>query len=226
MIKRGVFISFSWDNRDLTGRIHNAVKKAHHLYPIVITNRERANAQLWNPEKVALGIKECSFFVPIISEISLNNQWVNQEIGFAAALKKPIYPIVQQMLVDKKKLKGWVNPERDQPYRFELHEDPKTARRLFRDAYKPLLKHLDEQASVLTLSNLTDQDKSKLKNGILVFHGNGIASSAYLLLDDYAYPIADMEVFKSLRGMVSNKKEKQLDKEDIDNLTRGQLIKQ
>lgn len=225
MIKKGVFISFCWDNRDLTKRVYSAVNKTRHLYPIVITNPERANAQLWNPEKVALGIKECSFFISIISELSLNSQWVNQEIGFAAALERPIYSIVQQNLVDAKKLKGWVNSERDQPYRYDLHEDSKVARRLFRNAYKPLLENLDEQASILVLSDLTDPDKLKLKNGTLVFHGNGNSKAAFLQLDNIIYPIADMTAFLSLKSIVSNKKEKHVDKSDIDKLKRGQLIK-
>jgi len=226
MIKRGVFISFCWDNRDLTSRVHDAIKKTRYLYPIVITNPERANAQLWSPEKVALGIIECSFFIPIISELSLNNQWVNQEIGYAAASGRPIYPIVQQVLVDEKKLKGWVNTERDQPYRFDLHEDPKAARRLFRNAYNPILEHLDQLASTLTLASLTNQDKLKLKKGILVIHGNGRSSSAYLKLDDYAYPIADKKVFNALKGMISNRKVEQLAREVIDRMKQGQLIKQ
>jgi hypothetical protein len=223
MIKKGVFISFCWDDRTLTKRIHDAVKKTRHLYPIVITNPERANAQQWNPDKVAHGIVECSYFIPIISEKAVSSQWVNQEIGYAAALERPIFPVVQQKLVDERKLKGWVNSERDQPYRFDIHEEPKKARRHFRNAYKPLLEHLDKKASELVYSELSDRDRLELEKGKLAFYHEGKEKGAFLILGDFAYPVASMQVFNALKVLL--KKETQVEKSEIDKLKQGQLIK-
>lgn len=224
MIKKGVFVSFCWDDLDLMKRVCKAIERNQYLYPIVVTNPERADSQLWNPDKVGKGIVECSFFVPIISTKSLNNQWVNQEIGFAAALQKSIYPIVQQDLVDDRKLKGWVNPERDQPYRFRLSEDTNKSRELFRKAYQPLIGHLATLNKKLVFSNLLESQKQTLKGGKLVFCQESGRRSAFLILNDYAYPIASSVMYNTLKYFLSQKQENIVEKDVIDKKNKGQLI--
>jgi hypothetical protein len=224
MIKKGVFISFCWDDLDLMNRVCKAIERNQYLYPIVVTNPERADSQLWNPDKVGKGIVECSFFVPIISSNSLNNQWVNQQIGFAAALKKGIYPLVQQDLVDDRKLKGWVNPERDQPYRFKWSDDVRKSRKFFREAYKPLIEHLATLNETLVFSNLLDSQKQTLKGGKLVFYQENGGQRAFLILHNYAYPIASGEMYSALKGFLSQKKDERVEKDVIDKLIKGQSI--
>lgn len=225
MIKKGVFISFCWEDLDLMNRVYKAIEKNQYLDPIVVTNPERADSQLWNPDKVAKGIVECAFFDPIITAKSLNNQWVNQEIGFAAALKKGIYPLVQQDLVDDRKLRGWVNQERDQPYRFKLDEDAKKSRKLFREAYQPLIEHLADSNKILLFSELHDSQKQTFKNGKLVFYKENHAQSAFLIVNNVAYPIDSVDAYRTLKVFLSQKQEHLYEKDVIDQMNKGQLIK-
>ena len=60
------------------------------LEPIVVAdNRESMKAL---SEKVIEGIKAADVVVPILTEKSAWTQWINQEIGYAKAIKKRIEP--------------------------------------------------------------------------------------------------------------------------------------
>jgi hypothetical protein len=203
VFRKGVFISFCWDDKDLMERVRKALSKSEVLYPVVITAAERANARLLNTEKVEEGLLECDYFVPILTQNSLNNQWVNQEIGFAAALRKDILPIIQTVLLKEKLLKGWVNTERDLPYQFEPHNDPKKARKIFRErGYKPLIKNLEIENKVIIYNHIPESKKSKLKTGQIIYYNN---DSRHFRFNGVVHSLQNSDVYKSLMKLVGNK---------------------
>jgi TIR domain len=66
--------------------------KAH-----LIVNDNHPNAELVSLIKRT--ITKSKYFIPLLSEVSINNQWVNQEIGYAVAANKKICPIVQKEII-------------------------------------------------------------------------------------------------------------------------------
>jgi hypothetical protein len=86
-------------------------------------------------KKVIAGIRQCEYFVPIVTRQSIVTQWMNQEIGYAVALEKKIIPIVEKELIVT--LKGFINKDRDLPYAFSASQTKRTeATRFERDAKK------------------------------------------------------------------------------------------
>lgn len=77
---------------------------------------------------------------------SLNNQWVNQEIGFAKSKeidkKIRIIPIIESSLLSDKLLKGFINDQLDLSYNFKPDSDPKKERRNFRKCFNLLINDL------------------------------------------------------------------------------------
>lgn len=114
-MKRKIFISYSHNNIDKVELIVNELKKHSILEALVIASNREAGKLL--SEKVKTGIKDAQIILPIITEESINEQWINQEIGYATALNKKIMPIVQGDLIDK--LKGFIHKQADIPYKFE-----------------------------------------------------------------------------------------------------------
>ena len=70
-------------------------------------------------DKVIYYLKNSTFFIPIFSIGSYTTQWINQEVGFAKALKNInnqiiIIPVIQEEFLDSEhKLKGFINIGRD-----------------------------------------------------------------------------------------------------------------
>jgi len=82
------------------------------LTAIVVANERSASKLL--TDKVKDGISDSAYVVCILTNKSIKNQWVNQEIGYATALGKPIRPIVMTGVLNK--LKGFVHKQMDLPY--------------------------------------------------------------------------------------------------------------
>jgi hypothetical protein len=108
-LKAKVFISFCWDDFHYLETLRQHLDLSSVLLSTVIT-REHTPAKLL-AKKVEDGINEATYFVPILTSNSIKNQWVNQEIGYAYAKGKTIYPIVEQEIMGN--LKGFVHKQID-----------------------------------------------------------------------------------------------------------------
>ncbi len=183
-MKKGVFISFCYEDKQLKERLKRKIAKNEILYPIVITERRSPNTL--NTEKVKQGLKECDYFLPIITHLSLNNQWVNQEIGFAAALERPFYTLIETGLLNK--LKGFINKEIDQPYQFEISTNKKTTRKKFRDQYNKLIHDLEKENQEIIISEIKKEGYNYLSKGRMVTYEKG---NWYLLVNNKVHPIND-----------------------------------
>ncbi len=89
------FLSYSQlDHNKMKAIEKVALKKPYKFEPIIIAYFQKPGVPL--TEKVKDGILETQYFIPIITENSISNQWVNQEIGFAVASDRIILPIIEK----------------------------------------------------------------------------------------------------------------------------------
>lgn len=135
-----IFISYTEKDRDKVECLESIINNTKGLKALIIANNREPLKPL--TEKVAVGIKESSFIIPILTPNSRNEQWINQEIGFALALSKPIIPIVDKSIFDL--LKGFVHKECDLPYSYDMSKEilefVKTANILVKDIIKDEIK--------------------------------------------------------------------------------------
>jgi hypothetical protein len=122
MKKHLVFISHSYKDLKLAQAIKMYIDSLENFQAELIMEQKDPMKLL--TQKVENGLERCTFIIPILTENSINNQWVNQEIGFARALKKHFIPIIQRTILSD--LKGFINQSFDLPHNFEIGELSKT----------------------------------------------------------------------------------------------------
>lgn len=114
MVKK-IFISYSDNDRNKMRSIEKLISNHNLLKAIIVADNRNALELL--STKVKAGIESCDYFVPILTEQSICTQWINQEIGYATALKKEIIPIVQTQIMSE--LRGFIHKQLDLSYGFE-----------------------------------------------------------------------------------------------------------
>ncbi len=112
---RIIFISYSNDNINLVEILEKLIAERKDLSALIIANKREPLKPL--VEKVSQGIKDSDILIPILTNKSISAQWINQEIGFASALKKTILPLIERNLISS--LKGFIHKEKDLPYLFD-----------------------------------------------------------------------------------------------------------
>lgn len=144
-MKATIFLSYSELDKNKLKALRNAIKKRAGLDPIIVAERQKVRQSL--ADKVKGCIKEADCLMPILTRQSINNQWLNQEIGFAEALKKPIIPLVEKNLLDE--LKGFIHKQMDLPFAFTGAEsDEKKEARNFRKCYISALDYLSSSSNI------------------------------------------------------------------------------
>jgi hypothetical protein len=136
-----VFVSHCSQDDNKRIALASALEK-NGFEPVVVVARQMPGMPL--VVKVTRAIQEADTFVPILTSASIANQWVNQEIGYARGIEKPILPIVETAILGS--LKGFVHAQDDLPFTFQ----GVTARRSseasnFRRAYAQLIQYLRRQ---------------------------------------------------------------------------------
>lgn len=137
---KGIFISFdSKADRLRQEQLGRRIKKTQ-FRPVVATKYRKPMEAL--AKKIKEGIERSDVFIPILTKSSLGNQWVNQEIGYAVAKKKPeeILPIVEESVI--RELSGFIHGQLDLPYHYSARDKKKVARN-FLVACDKLLRDLE-----------------------------------------------------------------------------------
>jgi len=138
-MKAKIFLSYSELDKNKLKALRNAIKKRDGLDPIVVAERRKVGQSLADKVKECMDEADC--LMPILTRQSIDSQWVNQEIGFAEALEKPIIPLVEKNLLDK--LKGFIHKQMDLPFAFSgVESDAKKEARSFRKCYISTLEYL------------------------------------------------------------------------------------
>jgi len=115
MSKKTIFISYTSTDLDKVEILENLIKNSKYFDPLIIADQRKALKPL--AQKVIDGIKSADIIVPILTQDSIKEQWINQEIGYATSEKKTIIPVVQSEIIDK--LKGFIHKEIDLPYTYK-----------------------------------------------------------------------------------------------------------
>ena len=117
-MNKKVFISYSEIDRRKKDILVKEIDKWMNLKHIVIADKRQTN--LYLSEKVIRGFSLAHYVIVILTKNSIQNQWVNQEIGYAKSLEKlkkiKIYEIVEENIIPD--LKGFIHNQKDLPYKF------------------------------------------------------------------------------------------------------------
>ena len=166
----------------------------------VIVRGDHPNREI--DELIKRKIISCKYFIPIITEISLSNQWVNQEIGFAVARDKDIWPLYENKILMQ--INGFLNlrkvfhpkhgftkfPKDEKLSIDELMDVEINSLKSFMGAADELVEDLLKLESIIILEGVDHAWLKKwLAKGVLFAdreHG-------FLFLDDVIYPIQDAE---------------------------------
>jgi hypothetical protein len=136
------FISYCHRYDDDKRIILDKLLRASHLYPIIVASRNKPSMLL--AAKVEQAIEEADYLIPILTEKSIQNQWVNQEIGYAHKLLKEnkikIVPIVEETVMDK--LKGFIHKQMDLPFIFNGNAHNGVENKAFKAQCIKLIKYL------------------------------------------------------------------------------------
>lgn len=136
-----IFISYSDKDKKKMDAVEKAINDSLiDIHPIVVAKDKKPGIPL--SDKVRDAIIECDILIPIITKSSILNQWVNQEIGFAFAKEKKIFPIIDKNLL--KELKGFIHSNLDIPFSFETESISKYKESYnFRKSYMDLLLYIE-----------------------------------------------------------------------------------
>ncbi len=136
------FISYTDKDKKKMEALSKAIDKAKKsFHPIIVSKSHAPLVPL--SDKVINGINTSHFIIPIISSSSIQNQWVNQEIGYAKAKNLKIFPIVDKSIINH--LKGFINDQMDLPFRYDPHKSNKRKEAAnFRKCYNELISYLLE----------------------------------------------------------------------------------
>lgn len=104
-----IFISHASDDIRKAEEVRDYIEEQEYLFPILIVRDKQPNELI--EKQVEQGIKSADYFVPILTNNSLNSIWVNQEIGYAKGIERQIYALIQDETVDN--LKGFIHKHRE-----------------------------------------------------------------------------------------------------------------
>lgn len=95
-----LFISYCSDDLPFVDRLVAAIRQSTvDIEPVVVAYEKEAGAEF--QDKVCKRMDECKLFLTLLTRNSIQNQWVNQEIGYAQALHRrgiiqTIIPVVER----------------------------------------------------------------------------------------------------------------------------------
>jgi len=150
-------------------------------------------------KKISQALEESNYLLPILTENSISSQWLNQEIGYAQKLfnenKIKIIPLVEQSLIDNKKIKGFVHLEMDLSFRFASGTDEETTLENFSAACDRLIAYLESQEEPIKWKYDFEPVFSVL--AVTTVDGSGLVSvDGYLSIENNgkAFAIQDIEL--------------------------------
>lgn len=163
-----LFISFAAEDLKKMETLKRSMKKELGAECEVVIVSERKDPGKPLTVKVINALNESHFFVPILTKNSINNQWVNQEIGFATALDNNARNITRLPIVDSHimgSLKGFIHKQLDLSFNFTSYS---TNHRKELASYQKACKQVSEYLQHLipqndTLKRTKRIDTSKLK---------------------------------------------------------------
>jgi len=142
-MKELLFISYAHDNYDKVKLIKKELENNPFFEPLVVADKRKPNSAL--VKLISEGIDSSYCIIPILSPQSFRTQWINQEIGYAFAQNKPIYPIIESSVFNE--LKGFIHKQNQCPYIYTLRMGLflKDENKQFISCFKQLIKDLEDE---------------------------------------------------------------------------------
>jgi hypothetical protein len=139
MNKVKIFISYCTEDKSIMESLRDSINQHNKIEAVVIPYVDAGIIS--NQEKVIEGINCSEHFISIITENSMKNQWVNQELGYAMCRFKnrnslEIIPIVDFRI--KSELKGFITQNTNIQYKYENEAE-------LRDAISNVARVLSEK---------------------------------------------------------------------------------
>jgi len=106
-------IFISHHSKDLTKaeELRDYIEQQDYLSPILVVSEKKPN-ELFE-KQVEEGIRDASYFVPILTKNTLKSIWVNQEIGFARGVGRQTYALIDDKIVSKRAFKGFIHKQHE-----------------------------------------------------------------------------------------------------------------
>jgi hypothetical protein len=140
--KEKVFISFNEADRKRMEILRNRINKSELIEALVVEDEREGNVLL--TEMVKKSMDESNFLIVILSDKSINEQWVNQEIGYAMSREKmEVLPVVQNSVI--KELKGFIHRQSHLPYRFDIQDVSRTDNSQFGKVCNEVKQYLESK---------------------------------------------------------------------------------
>lgn len=212
-----VFISYSSTDLSKLKAFERKLNETDFLKPLVIARNRESGSLI--TDKVTTGIKTADLIVPILTTNSIHAQWMNQEIGYAIALKKEVHPLVEHQVIGQ--LAGFITNAIDIPYQFNSNPDKKKERNAFRTCCDLLIQDLrtkwkpDSPSKQLSLSDVfsgewrNDYQHHSGRNGseiVQIKNGNEYyADNTLTFLLDNIYISDDLKIIKFRKTHIKDK---------------------
>lgn len=177
------------------------------ITPLVVANRNEPAMLL--ATKVENAIEESDYLIPILTKGSINNQWVNQEIGYANKLvtenKIKIVPLVEESKMDE--LKGFIHKQMDLSFHFSSNSHMGSENKAFKKQCERLAKYILSKPTPKKISTGFNATFSKIYVRTLNKDGTLQLNSSIILENTGInnYVIKEIEIsFPSLLKPTSN----------------------
>jgi tetratricopeptide (TPR) repeat protein len=118
-MKIKMFMSFAGEDLPFINELCEKIKsELPEIEPVIVSYEKEAGVAF--SRKISAYLEGCKWFFVLLTENSILNQWVNQEIGYAFSLKKygsieEIIPVVERKIEGEKEnlidIKGLINKE-------------------------------------------------------------------------------------------------------------------
>lgn len=164
---KNVFISYSSLDKSKVQVLEKKINNTEHLKAFVV--EDVRTSMMYVEKKIEHYFAKTDYFIPILTRNSINTQYLNQEIGYAAAKKKKIKPVVGQDVLED--LKGFIHGHHDLPYNFQcFSENPLKEKKTFAACCDILIQDLLEEVIRRNKDVPKDAGLSKVFKGVWQNH--------------------------------------------------------
>ena len=110
MVQRGIFIAYADEDKAMATQVRDSLGRINEFRPYLAADYPAAGENF--KDRIMNAIAACHCFVVFLTENGIKSQWVNQELGYACAVKKRkmtyrIIPISESYLI----LKGFITKD-------------------------------------------------------------------------------------------------------------------
>ena len=106
-----IFIAYSNEDEGPAKKIRDALRRIDEFKPYIAEDYQTPGENF--KERIKSAIESCRYFIVFLTEYGVRSQWVNQELGYACAVKKKLEKNYRIIPISKKAiaLKGFITQD-------------------------------------------------------------------------------------------------------------------